>query len=93
MYYVYRSLCAPLSSCTLQLVVMVLLCHLQLADEKGFKFMEISAKSGHNVRLVSHPQNYFINFYAESRATEAYCNWPICLSVTSISRRSLKTKR
>ena len=31
--------------------------------------------------------------YAEGGATEAYCNRAVCPSVTSISRRSLKTKR
>ena len=33
------------------------------------------------------------DYYAEGGATEAYCNRAVCLSVTSISRRSLKTKR
>ena len=37
------------------------------------------------------------DYYAEGGATEAYCNRAVCpsvrLSVTSISPRSLKTKR
>ena len=39
----------------------------------------------------------FVSHYAEGGATEAYCNRAVCpsvcLSFTSISRRSLKTKR
>ena len=38
-----------------------------------------------------------VSHYAEGGATEAYCNRAVCqsvsLSFTSISRRSLKTKR
>ena len=37
--------------------------------------------------------NRVVSHYAEGRATEAYCSRAVCLSVTSISRRSLKTKR
>ena len=35
----------------------------------------------------------FVSHYAEGGATKVYCNRAVCPSFTSISRRSLKTKR
>ena len=56
--------------------------------------MEISAKSGHNIQLVSviHKIILYTIFYAEGGATEVYCSQAICLSVASISHCSLKNK-
>ena len=52
-------------------------------------FMPRGGATAYGSRAVCH--------YAEGRATEAYCNRAVCHSVcpsfTSISRRSLKTKR